>query len=472
IILDENLEAVYHNKNADKLFQYLQSPTIQQSIQPMLEKLIRQAPDASAENTQNALLALDFYDQEGEQVYLRTIHSQVRETAHPTVFHLLMVLDRQRADLRLNAELVEKYALTEKEQDVLVRLIHGNTIRDIAAQCFISENTVKSHLKSIFSKTGARSQGTVIGLILTHEAQVLDSYFDSDITTAGGSGNGKHDRELLLSSGARVAYCDYGPANGRPLIVFHSGFGSRLAIPPGYEEVCERTNRRLIIPDRPGIGKTDFIKGHPENWNRQLQEFIDLLGIDQYEVLGSIIASQMAVSYAAQSDSRLQRVILTSPVVLNEKSHTRYLTEILAPAARYVGLSPTFASEIYELWLKSVTLNLDVHYPSMLAASIGSAERALFERQHIIQLLTDVFKEGARQSLEGIVSEMVFCMTPLNLDLSRLTTPFDVWYGTEDKRITQQGVNKIFSEFPNCRLHVREGYSEHLYYALFEEIIE
>ena len=162
---------------------------------------------------------------------------------------------------------------------------------------------------------------------------------------------------------------------------------------------------------------------------------------------------------------------MTSPVFLNTQEHTSYLTEILAPAARYVKLSAEFAKEIYELWLKSVTLNLDEHYPAILARSIGSAERERFEQQNIVPLLTDVFKEGARHGLDGILAEMVFCLTPLNLDLSNLATPLEVWYGTEDKRITQEGVEKIFAEFPNCKLHIREGYSEHIYYALFEEII-
>ena len=160
-----------------------------------------------------------------------------------------------------------------------------------------------------------------------------------------------------------------------------------------------------------------------------------------------------------------------SPVFLNTPDHTAYLTEILAPAARYVRLSSQFAREIYELWLKSVTLSLDDHYPAMLEGSIGSAEREMFEQHDVVQLLTDVFKEGARQSLDGILNEMIFCMTPLHLDLASFDKPVEIWYGTEDKRITREGVEQIASEIPNHELKVCEGYSEHIYYALFEEII-
>lgn len=471
IILDEHLAPIYHNQSATELFAFVQEPNQSGTLLLSLAKLIREAPTASNENRLNAMLALDFNDANGEQVYLRSIQSQVKKNSWPTTFHILMVLDKDHADLNLNSDLVNKYGFTNKEEKVLVSLIHGNGIREIAEELFVSENTVKSHLKSIYTKTETKSQSAVISLILTHEAQVLDSYFDSDITTAAGSSYEKNDREITLACGHKIAYCDYGPEDGRPIVVFHSGFGSRLAVPHGHEDILARTNRRVIIMDRPGLGKTLFIDGHPEKWNDQLQEFIDLLEIEEYDLLGSIIACQMAMSFAAQADSRLARVILTSPVFLNEDIDADYLTEILAPAARYVRLSPIFAREIYELWLKSVTLNLDEHYQSMLLESIGSAEKELFAKNGMVQLLTDVFKEGARQSLDGILNEMVFCMTPLNLDLDQFDKPIDVWYGSEDKRITREGVEHIFSQFNNCTLHIREGYSEHIYYALFEEIL-
>ena len=95
----------------------------------------------------------------------------------------------------------------------------------------------------------------------------------------------------------------------------------------------------------------------------------------------------------------------------------------------------------------------------------------MFTKQQMFHHLTNVFKEGARQSLDGILHEMVYCMTPLNLDLTKISVPVDVWYGTEDRRITKEGVESIFQPIPNLTLHIREGYSEHIYYSLFEDII-
>lgn len=471
IILDDQLRPIYHNRNADELFDYIVNPVDAEKIRPGLIKQIRNMPSADRNNKKNTLQALDYVDQNGEQIYLRSIQSQLENQTAPVDFHILMALDQSHEHNQLNSDLIAKYELTEKEQGVLRGLIHGKSIKQIAEESFVSENTVKTHLKAIFRKTDTKSQTAVVGLILTHESQIMDSYFESEIANQEPIKDNGCEQQLTLPSGHKIAYCDYGPKTGRPIIVFHSGYGCRLSIPEDYEKACERAHRRIIIPDRPGFGKTPYIENHPQGWNKRMQEFVDALGLEKFDILGCILGSQMAVSFAAATDGRLGKVILCSPVVINNRKNTKYLTGILNPSARLVRASKKFAREIYELWLKSITLNLRTHYRGMVESSIGSKEVEQFKLDGTLELLIDTFKEGARNSLSGISHEMVHCISPLKLPKSELTFPIEVWYGSEDKRLSLEGVNAILQDFADHRLHVREGYSEHIYYALFEEII-
>ena len=48
--------------------------------------------------------------------------------------------------------------LTEREQEVLAALSNGNTDKEIAEKLFVSLHTVKSHLKSIYKKVGAKNR--------------------------------------------------------------------------------------------------------------------------------------------------------------------------------------------------------------------------------------------------------------------------------------------------------------------------
>jgi DNA-binding NarL/FixJ family response regulator len=57
-------------------------------------------------------------------------------------------------------------ALTERETEVLRHIAGGNRNRDIAEQLFISEETVKVHIRHIMEKLGAsdRTQAVAIGV--------------------------------------------------------------------------------------------------------------------------------------------------------------------------------------------------------------------------------------------------------------------------------------------------------------------
>ena len=58
---------------------------------------------------------------------------------------------------RLN-ERSQRQQLTERERDVLEALIKGRSNKEIASSLYISEDTVKSHLKTLFAKLRVRDR--------------------------------------------------------------------------------------------------------------------------------------------------------------------------------------------------------------------------------------------------------------------------------------------------------------------------
>jgi DNA-binding NarL/FixJ family response regulator len=57
--------------------------------------------------------------------------------------------------------------LTRRESDVLDELIQGQSNRAIGKNLFISEDTVKSHVKAILRKLGARDRAHAVSLVLS-----------------------------------------------------------------------------------------------------------------------------------------------------------------------------------------------------------------------------------------------------------------------------------------------------------------
>lgn len=59
----------------------------------------------------------------------------------------------------------EGEALTSREREILVELTKRDTLPQIAARLYISPNTLKSHLKSVYRKIGVASRGEAADLV-------------------------------------------------------------------------------------------------------------------------------------------------------------------------------------------------------------------------------------------------------------------------------------------------------------------
>jgi DNA-binding NarL/FixJ family response regulator len=83
---------------------------------------------------------------------IRQVHSGKKRVPHEVAARL--------------AEHITDEALTQREVDVLRHVAGGNRNRDIAQRLFISEETIKGHIKHIMDKLGAgdRTQAVAIGI--------------------------------------------------------------------------------------------------------------------------------------------------------------------------------------------------------------------------------------------------------------------------------------------------------------------
>ena len=61
--------------------------------------------------------------------------------------------------------------LTEREQEVLVLIARGLSNQELAEQLFIADNTVKTHVKRIFTKLGARDRAQAI--VIAYESGLM-----------------------------------------------------------------------------------------------------------------------------------------------------------------------------------------------------------------------------------------------------------------------------------------------------------
>lgn len=84
-----------------------------------------------------------------------TAYERMNEKQQKTIIHQIKMID----------------PLTNREQDVLQLILSGKSNKDIAAALFISESTVKTHLRNIYSKYDVNSRAELISTILKNQAE-------------------------------------------------------------------------------------------------------------------------------------------------------------------------------------------------------------------------------------------------------------------------------------------------------------
>ena len=71
---------------------------------------------------------------------------------------------RQMVEFVSPQTLPQDLQLTPRELEVLSHLADGRSNAEIARRCWVSENTVKFHLKNVFRKLGVRDRGQAMML--------------------------------------------------------------------------------------------------------------------------------------------------------------------------------------------------------------------------------------------------------------------------------------------------------------------
>lgn len=90
---------------------------------------------------------------------------QSQASTVPEGFQTLMQA-RPRSQFALNAAAIEE--LTDREQEVFMLMARGDTNADISEQLFISEGTVKTHAKRVFSKLELRDRTQLVVFAYEH----------------------------------------------------------------------------------------------------------------------------------------------------------------------------------------------------------------------------------------------------------------------------------------------------------------
>ncbi len=205
--------------------------------------------------------------------------------------------------------------LNQRQLAIALRIAGGATREQTAASMHLSKSVVKKELETIYANLGVTSAAELARIIVEIRALRLfaratdgaPGFFDPAIEPTRFTP--RH------GSGERIAWSDYGPASGRPVLVVHSNWSCR-AVPRPLVKALHGSGWRPIAIDRPGFGST-----HPGSISRSdpfsqsiadMVQIFDVLGLGRVPVLARCGAQFVHAAREACPD-RIGPVLLVSP---------------------------------------------------------------------------------------------------------------------------------------------------------------
>jgi pimeloyl-ACP methyl ester carboxylesterase len=275
---------------------------------------------------------------------------------------------------------------------------------------------------------------------------------DVDLKPASRPGtDAPHGKRLALNDGRRLGYAEFGVPSGRPVLYCHGFPASRLDGCLAHEAAV-RENVRLIAPDRPGYGLSDFLAGrHISDWPRDLLELADALSLNQFAVLGISGGGPYAVACAGQIFERLTSVGIVCGL---GQTHIR---EDVARMNSFARLSLAAArnapalSQLFNRLLAPALRNSPGLILKLLASQLPPADREVLSNPDVFGMFADSYREAFRQGGRGVAHDLTLYAQPWETALESLRVPCYLWHGEQDATVPIAMAKRLASAIPDCR---------------------
>lgn len=366
------------------------------------------------------------------------------------------------------------FKLSPAEAQLAALLTSGLNLGQAAEQSSISKNTAKVQLRSIFSKMGVSRQTELAKLILTSPAVFNPA--DTVPEDARLKTETKHkshvnkEGHLILRDGRRFQYAEYGDTQGKPVIHLHGILGCRYERLPD-DMLTKYLGVRLIIPDRPGYGLSEYAPNHDYlDFADDLLELADHLDIQQFSIMGLSVGAIYGAAFAHKTPERLHCLaMISSTPPFRSFSDIAGIPPSLKLLTAFSKHLPTAARIIAEIAIKNACNN-----PGKFLANIplSTSDRAIFSRSLLNKHIETCLLAGSKDCHSGFVHDILLSAQPRSFPVENIQTKINFWHGTEDLHSPFSRIEPIIDATPNSRLFHIKGGGHFLIYDHWQEIIE
>jgi pimeloyl-ACP methyl ester carboxylesterase len=257
---------------------------------------------------------------------------------------------------------------------------------------------------------------------------------------------------ITLPDGRKLAYAEFGDPGGHPVIYFHGNVSSRLEPLLLGDELISQSGLRLIAPDRPGMGQSDFQPNHGfSDYPKDIVCLADTLGLDKFSIVGISGGGGYVSACAAKIPDRLINAVIISGAwyIMDSLADLPLLNRWIFTLARRFPL-------LYRGLLK-LMLPLYKGDPAKVLATfkqqMSAADYAVLKPSHQIEAYCKSIIEAMHQGTKGTAWDVQLYLRPWDFKIEEIQIPMTFFHGEQDKTIPISLAKRYIDRLPTAKLY-------------------
>lgn len=262
------------------------------------------------------------------------------------------------------------------------------------------------------------------------------------------------DNKLILPDGRTLAYREFGRRDGRPVLYFHGSPSSRLEPLLIGEEALHRLGLRVIAPDRPGMGGSDFQPGRGFSaWPCDVVALADALSLGRFAVWGYSGGGPYAAACAAKIPERLTAAVIVSGAWRLDWPEVASGLPVPNRIMRFLARSAPWLLGLMFQAMKTMGQGRPEKELASMKGRVGAEDYAWFAQDPSrFATLGGILRESLRQGTKGAVWDMRLYVREFDFRLSEIQMPLKLFHGEKDANYPLAAVRRALRDLPTAQL--------------------
>ena len=266
---------------------------------------------------------------------------------------------------------------------------------------------------------------------------------------------------IYRTDGSRISYCEFGVPNGLPILYCH-GFPASCIEAELTDDAAKKIGVRIIAPDRPGYGDTDFLPINDYfDWVNDVQLLIEKLHLQRFVVLGV----SGGAPYAFAITQKFPSQIISTGIVcgvgsLNTIDSSEGMGWFARQSLNLARNRPAIARILYAQFIGRAMKYFPDLAIRILTENSPEVDHNVLGQTRVKQIILNSVGRAFVQGGRAAAQDLLLLAKPWSISLKKINKPVFLWHGELDTTVPSHFTKYHAALLPDCKakFYAEEGH--------------